>query len=792
MVRIRNKPVIAATAATLVLGLSGVALAAQGGAHASHSPARTASSAKTVGSARTASSASSASMGTSARPDRLSASATALTRAITYLGYHVTVPASWPVYRLTPDSTRCVLFNQHAVYLGKPGSNQLCPVNAVGKTEALLVQPLGSHSTLPPHTSVQHGNTAELPSGRDAAQDTVNQIWRIALPKAGVQVTASYGHDPSLIRSILDSAHLTAGPDASHQAARIAAGPDRPGHAARPSRSNHSGSKHSGSKHSGSRHKTSRHYRSGRDHAGRDRDDHTRHGGAKKPPAMPMDATAAPTRIGRVIGSGLGFDTCTVPSTGTMKHWLASPFRMVGTYLGGDNWACNYGNFNRSWVTQVATMGWRFIPLWVGPQAPCTSIYGAVRINTANSEAEGRSQAASAVSTAKGFGFGKGSPIYFDMEGYDNLDRSCSHAVLNFLNGWTKALHSAGYTSGVYSSASSGMTDLAGQYHTSGYSEPNDMWFADWDADAVITNSGLSSHDWPGYRRVHQFDGPNVERFGGVSVNIDDDYAAADTAGLISPPGAYAVGQPDALHVARGSTGRTELEITAPKSSSRQTVQWQVQEGHGVTISPDRGSARPEPGQTVTIHLKIKASKSAHTDRNNFRIAASSGGQALSGGTILVSVGSDHQSTPKPLVLYAADHRDILVAEQVAQHMALPAGSVTSSFKTAWRDVAAGKSIVLAVGEDAVTALYRNPCGWSNPRHYRAGSTPFVYLGGPLNHRPGKIYFETSSGVTLWNSTQLAYALTKYALTGTLPDPHAIPASPRMPRSGCYGVPRHA
>lgn len=56
-------------------------------------------------------------------------------RVVRYLGYQVRVPASWPVYRLAADPSRCVLFNRHAVYLGSPGAQQRCPVRAFGKQD---------------------------------------------------------------------------------------------------------------------------------------------------------------------------------------------------------------------------------------------------------------------------------------------------------------------------------------------------------------------------------------------------------------------------------------------------------------------------------------------------------------------------------------------------------------------------------------------------------------------------------------------------------------------------------
>jgi hypothetical protein len=54
------------------------------------------------------------------------ASADAGTKVVRYRGYGIRVPAAWPVYNLSADPTVCVRFNRHAVYLGRPGSEQLC------------------------------------------------------------------------------------------------------------------------------------------------------------------------------------------------------------------------------------------------------------------------------------------------------------------------------------------------------------------------------------------------------------------------------------------------------------------------------------------------------------------------------------------------------------------------------------------------------------------------------------------------------------------------------------------
>jgi hypothetical protein len=45
-------------------------------------------------------------------------------KTVTFAGYSVSVPVSWPVYDLTKDPRRCVRYDVHAVYLGSPGPDQ--------------------------------------------------------------------------------------------------------------------------------------------------------------------------------------------------------------------------------------------------------------------------------------------------------------------------------------------------------------------------------------------------------------------------------------------------------------------------------------------------------------------------------------------------------------------------------------------------------------------------------------------------------------------------------------------
>jgi hypothetical protein len=666
-------------------------------------------------------------------------------RTVTYHGYQIDVPASWPVYNLAADPARCVLFNQHAVYLGTPGTAQRCPARAYGRTGAVLVQPAVPPGELPPGTVVLPGNTAALQtgtlphavSGLDSAEHTV----QVAAPGPGVLVTASYGSDQALVRTILAGARMTS----TAQSGTATGSGTAPEPAAAP--------------------------RSGKE----------------------QGAVSGTSELTGDVTSGLGFDACTAPSVATMTAWLSSPYRVAGTYLGGVNWACSYGNFNPAWVSQVAAEGWQFIPIWVGPQAPCTGITRAVTINPAQAAAQGQAEAASAAAAAQSFGYGTGSPIYFDMEGYDSSDTSCAQAVLTFLGGWTQGLHAAGYLSGVYSSAGSGITDLASEYGSQSYPRPDDVWIADWTGDPVLTDPYVPNADWPGRHRLHQYYGGHDETWGGRGVNVDNDVINGAVAGL---PGAGQAGrpflasQPSAVTAAAGKTATTSLLIHGGTGSPA-LVRWSAGAPAGLTVTPSSGAVTVAAGGTRTVHLVIRLSGSLAGGRYVIPITAAAGGQQLTETFEMISAAPAGASLPAgyPVVLYAADRASMAVAVAAARSFALPIGDVTGKFATAWADVSRGSDLVLAVGKAAANALNDNGCGWANPAGDGAGSTPFVYPGEPLQQPPGSGIFEPSDGAGSSATALLAGQLLQYALAGTLPDDGGPPSGPVPPVDVCLGSP---
>lgn len=236
------------------------------------------------------------------------------------------------------------------------------------------------------------------------------------------------------------------------------------------------------------------------------------------------------------IFTGLGFDACTAPSTRTMAAWEDSPYRAIGVYIGGLNRGCSQPNLTASWVQTQTTNGWHLIPTYVGLQAPTSSCPDCAKLSSSQAIAQGNASAVDAVARASELGMGPGSPIYFDMESYTQT-ASATAATLAFLEAWTEKLHSLGYVSGVYSSSGSGIEDLANQVGT-GYNLPDDIWIANWNGVASTSDPAVPSYAWTEHQRIKQYRGGHNETYGGVTINIDNNYVDAATVGSSASAGA--------------------------------------------------------------------------------------------------------------------------------------------------------------------------------------------------------------------------------------------------------------
>jgi hypothetical protein len=230
----------------------------------------------------------------------------------------------------------------------------------------------------------------------------------------------------------------------------------------------------------------------------------------------------------------LGFDACAAPSSRAMAAWASSPYRTIGVYIGGLNRACSQPNLTEAWVGEQVAAGWALIPTYVGRQSPTSGCGSCAKLSARRATGQGEAAAEDAVADAQSIGMGAGSPIYFDMEGY-NREAGATRATLNFLEAWTTKLHALGYVSGVYSSRASGIADLAAQLG-SAYPEPDDLWIADWNGRANTEAALLPSYAWAPHLRIHQYRGGHNETYHGVTINIDNDYVDGATFGATTAP----------------------------------------------------------------------------------------------------------------------------------------------------------------------------------------------------------------------------------------------------------------
>jgi hypothetical protein len=220
--------------------------------------------------------------------------------------------------------------------------------------------------------------------------------------------------------------------------------------------------------------------------------------------------------------TGLGFDACSAPPATTMTAWLASPYRAIGVYVGGANRACTQPNLTADWISAETLAGWKFIPTYVGLQAPGSSCGGCKTIDPKQAVVQGTADATDAANQMRALGLGPGNPVYFDMEHYQRGGQNTLTA-LAFLGAWTTQLHADGYTSGIYSSASSGISDLVAAAGTS-YVEPDALWIADWNGLQTVSDSYVPDALWPAHQRLHQYWGGHKETYGGASLKIDNNY----------------------------------------------------------------------------------------------------------------------------------------------------------------------------------------------------------------------------------------------------------------------------
>lgn len=228
--------------------------------------------------------------------------------------------------------------------------------------------------------------------------------------------------------------------------------------------------------------------------------------------------------------SGYAFDACRAPSQQVMDRWrTASPFTGVGIYLGGIHRACEQRHLTRAWVARQVRASWKLLPIWVGPQAACTSYDHRISGRPGGgwyprARSEGKREATRAAATARGLGIGTGEVVFYDIEPYDTHSASCRDSSLAFLEEWTNELHRRGYRSGVYSHLKASIAQLSRTGR--GYVRPDAVWYAWIDRVGHMPRKYVADPAFMRTSRVHQYALDRRVEFGGVRMDIDWDFVS--------------------------------------------------------------------------------------------------------------------------------------------------------------------------------------------------------------------------------------------------------------------------
>jgi hypothetical protein len=419
-------------------------------------------------------------------------------KTVVYDGYELRVPASWPVYQLTANSTTCVRYDIQAVYLGTPSANMDCPAGLAGRAQTVSVIPsttvaagVGSEVTYqreqPDGVGGTNVGTLGAVNGVVTQDATAHELRVVLGAGQPATVVATYDASPAVVEQVLASLRVVSRSSRAtpQTVTPQTVTPQTVTPAASPSPSSVSASWRGLAAHG------------------------------------PVQVVQSPPQKRVPANPVLGFDACTAPSLKTMSVWRQR-YAAVGVYIGGVNYACAFGNLSASWIQAAASMGWGILPTYVGPQAPCWGIQG-ITINPKNAVADGLAAGADAVSDARLFGLPRGSPIYYDMEAYNTTHwRICVPAVLTFLGAWDRTVAAAGYVTGVYSSQDSGIVDMQQAIvdKTPGFTPPDAIWFALWDNIRALSDGILY---WPFPKRSKQYAGNVNVTVGKIRLDIDRD-----------------------------------------------------------------------------------------------------------------------------------------------------------------------------------------------------------------------------------------------------------------------------
>jgi hypothetical protein len=227
------------------------------------------------------------------------------------------------------------------------------------------------------------------------------------------------------------------------------------------------------------------------------------------------------------ISERLGWDACGVGSTGNAQaFWSNTPFSNMGLYLGGSSYGGGCTRWNAGQVNTLLGQGWRFLPLWVGPQAPCTGFGSRFSSDPGTAYQQGTNEALSAYQRIQSLGWDTpNAPVIYDLEGFNTANSSCLTAAQNFISGWVHQMRVApAQRAGVYGSAcASGLSAYAAIANVPDFIDGAD-WSGNRNTNAMAC---VPSGYWVFHQRHKQYRGDHLETWNGVTLNIDSDCSNA-------------------------------------------------------------------------------------------------------------------------------------------------------------------------------------------------------------------------------------------------------------------------
>ena len=311
----------------------------------------------------------------------------------------------------------------------------------------------------------------------------------------------------------------------------------------------------------------------------------------------PQSLVVTPDSSSPVTGV-MGFDACSLATVAQLQTWwTSSPYKTVGVYIGGDEFACSSGlsSLTPSYVSSVLSQGWEIVPIWVGPQGVQTSTNFTYTISStpATANAQGVTEADSAVAAMISLGMGQGSTIAYDMEAYAYTVAANVAATQAFIEGWTTELHAKGYLSAVYS----GHNEFDNWTPSLVTPAIDTIWFTYFFSNGVAcgarcetvypTTIDLSTTAWLNHHRSRQTSSGFNSTYGGLTLNIDEDYTDA----------AFEVATPNTLTAAKAGAGTGTIATTTINNSLDTSIDTAISCGPSCTSA----SANFAATDTVTL-----------------------------------------------------------------------------------------------------------------------------------------------------------------------------------------------